>query len=127
MYVLGVGADGKCRLKVRHAPHLARPSPPVCVVLILLKPECNETTQYTGATDSVELSAKEIVVPVVGWIVTFPSESASTQKAPAEGNSSGVVAGIQSDFAMWSWWVWLIYALLLACIVLPICCIICRR
>lgn len=83
--------------------------------------------QYTTNTSmDVELVPSDIVVPVVGWIVTFPEEKISTSAA-IDGNSNGMAAGIEGDYMMWSWWVWLLFLLLVACCLLPLCFLIFKR
>lgn len=83
--------------------------------------------QYASSHEvgEVELVSADILVPVVGWIVTFPEEDAAQQAAA--GNSNGIATRIIGDYVMWPWWVWLIYALLVACCLVPLCCIIFRR
>lgn len=88
----------------------------------------DEPMQYGGAAEAetVELSATDIVVPTVGWIVVFPTEETVAQETSAS-SSGGLVMGLVDDNGLWVWWVWLIYALLVACCLVPLCCCLCRR
>lgn len=84
------------------------------------------STQYVNDASTVDLSADDIVVPTVGWVVTFPSEDVVVRTA-AEGNANGIASGIQGDYGMWAWWVWLLFALLVLCCLLPLFYLLCRR
>lgn len=75
----------------------------------------------------MDLSAVDIVVPTVGWIVTFPSEENMQEEVAVAGDSDGMVIGVVSASEMWAWWVWLIFALLVLCCLLPLCFFMCRR
>ncbi|CAN0328466.1 unnamed protein product, partial [Hapterophycus canaliculatus] len=83
--------------------------------------------EYAGETETVELSAADIVVPTVGWIVTFPAEESVAQDTATAGSSDGLAMGLTGDSGLWVWWVWLIYALLVACCLMPLCCLLWRR
>lgn len=83
--------------------------------------------QYAGEAETVELSSDDIVVPTVGWIVTFPEEESVAQDTATAGSSDGLAMGLKGDSGLWVWWVWLIYALLVACCLVPLCCLLCRR
>ncbi|CAM9126605.1 unnamed protein product [Ectocarpus sp. 12 AP-2014] len=83
--------------------------------------------EYAGEDETVELSVDDILIPTVGWIVTFPAEESVTQETHTAGSSDGLAMGIGSDSSLWAWWVWLIYALLMACCLMPLCCCLRRR
>ncbi len=87
----------------------------------------NEIFQYAAEPETVELSAADIIVPTVGWIVVFPAEETVAQETRSASSSGGLVMGLVDDHGLWVWWVWLIYALLLACCMVPLCCCLCRR
>lgn len=75
----------------------------------------------------MELSAADIVVATVGWIVTFPAEESFVQETATAGSSDGLAMGLSSDSSLWVWWVWLLYLLLVACCLVPLCCFLRRR
>ena len=75
----------------------------------------------------MELSAADVVVPNVGWLVTFPAEETVAQETNTARSSDGLAMGLGSDDGLWVWWVWLIYALLVACCLVPLCCFLRRR
>eukprot|EP00752_Nemacystus_decipiens_P002102 g2010.t1 len=87
----------------------------------------NINTEYGGGPETVELSAADIVVPNVGWLVTFPAEETVAQETNTARSSDGLAMGLGSDHGLWVWWVWLIYALLVACCLVPLCCLLRRR
>lgn len=74
----------------------------------------------------MDLSAADIVVTTLGWIVTFPSEASSTQDTAAS-ESGGLAVDLAEESDLWAWWVWVIYGALVACCLLPLCCVFYRR
>eukprot|EP00903_Cladosiphon_okamuranus_P018775 g17272.t1 len=87
----------------------------------------NINDEYAGEAETVELSIADIVMPNVGWIVTFPAEESVAQETNIARSSDGLALGLGSDNGLWVWWVWLIYALLVACCLVPLCCFLRRR
>ena len=85
---------------------------------------CASCAQYATSVETIDLSAADIVVATQGWIVTFPSEESSTQDTTP---ASGLAGDLAEESDLWAWWVWLIYGLLVACCLLPLCCFLCRR
>lgn len=83
--------------------------------------------QYATSAETVDLSAAEVVVATLGWIVTFPSEGSSTQDATSANDSGGLAVDLAEESDLWAWWVWLIYGLLMLCCLMPLCCFLCRR
>lgn len=75
--------------------------------------------QYSTTSEPVDLSPVDIVVPTVGWIVTFPSSSMQ-EKSNVSGDSDGMVIGVVGASEMWDWWVWLVFGLLVLCCLLPL-------
>lgn len=82
--------------------------------------------QYKNGGVAVDLSASDVTVPVVGWIVTFPGESSTIQNAGAEGQSGWIGSVIEGEYWLWGWWIWIFYGTLLACCLLPLC-YVCNR
>ena len=83
--------------------------------------------QYATSVETVDLSAADVVVATLGWIVTFPSEASTTQDTTPASNSGGLAVDLAEESDLWAWWVWLIYGLLVACCLMPLCCFLCRR
>lgn len=75
----------------------------------------------------VDLSASDIVVPTVGWIVTFPSKDAIERQTATEGYANGIASGIEGDYGIWALWMWLLFVLLVLCCLLPLCYLMCKR
>lgn len=73
------------------------------------------------------LSAADFVIPTVGWIVTFPAEDPVIQETAVAGSADGLAIALSADGSLWVWWVWLIYLLLVACCLVPLCCLLRRR
>lgn len=73
----------------------------------------------------MDLSAEDIVVRNVGWIVTFPSEI-SVLEAETTGSSDDAMIGVAAYVDLWDLWMWLVMGLLLGCCIGPICLCLCR-
>lgn len=105
--------------RVHFTPRLFRPVPSYAHAPVFM--------QYAPSVETVDLSAADVVVATLGWIVTFPSEVSSTPDTVPASGSGGLAVDLAEETDLWAWWVWLIYGLLVACCLMPLCCFLCRR
>lgn len=82
--------------------------------------------QYALSAETVDLSAEDLEVRNVGWMVTFPSEMISVLEAETTRSSDDSMFGLAAYIELWDLWMWLIVGLLLGCCIGPICLCLCR-
>lgn len=74
---------------------------------------------WQHVADTLNLTASDVEVVTLGWFIVLP-EDVTFEDGENVHLLDWLAPAIRGDFWLWKWWVWVLYAVLLACCCLPI-------